>query len=398
MDWVGVGTLAVVTIFAFSMYAGNDGRRWPVLALLLLSTLLQIWPPEGEPVSTPRHQQFEHARLVVLTLLTLVMVWLGINFTALIILYFVFSGRALFLFPTRLGYVWVLFWGALATGAMLVGEWPDWSMALLNGLGATCGFLFVGSAANAQRRAEEATAQLQAAHQQLQHYAASVEELAVAEERNRMAREMHDTLGHRLTVAAVQLEGAQKLVTRDPQKAETMIGTVRAQVLEGLTELRRTVAALRAPVDEELSLLRALKRLVTQFDEATAIGVELNLPPSVPPLSTAQHQTIYRTAQEALTNIQRHAQASAARITLTIDPTAADGPQKGVLSLLIEDNGIGLPAPVNGTHTHGGYGLQGLQERAAQLGGAFTVGAGTNDRGTAVQLTLTLAHTTDVTS
>ena len=255
---------------------------------------------------------------------------------------------------------------------------PEWGFGLLNGLGATCGYFFIGSAANAQRRAEAANAEskhlyqeLQIAHQQLQEQAAHAEALAVAEERNRLAREMHDTLGHRLTVAAVQLEGAQKLVKRDSEKAMQMIGTVREQVLEGLTELRRTVAALRTPLEDDLPLRTALTRLTTTFTEATGIQTELSLPATIPALPPAQRHALYRAAQEALTNIQRHAKAKQAHVEVTLmgDKTIADGMVDTKILVTIADDGIGM----NGATSPGGYGLRGLAERASQLGGEFFV-------------------------
>jgi len=290
----------------------------------------------------------------------------------------VLSGRALTLFPDRIGYTWVLVLGGLTTVLLAYLLAPNWGLGLLNGLGATCGYFFVGSAANAQRRAEVASAEskrlyqkLQIAHQQLQAHAAHAEELAVAEERNRLAREMHDTLGHRLTVAAVQLEGAQKLVKRDPEKAVHMIGTVREQVLEGLTELRRTVAALRTPLEENLPLRTALTRLTTTFTEATGIQTELSLPATIPDLSPAHRHALYRAAQEALTNIQRHAKAKQARVEVALmgDETVADGMVDTKILVTIADDGIGM----NGAASPDGYGLRGLAERASQLGGEFFV-------------------------
>ncbi|MCB0061205.1 MAG: sensor histidine kinase [Caldilineaceae bacterium] len=385
MDWVGVGTMVVITFFAFNLYPADDVRRWPTLGLLLLITLLQIWPREKFRTAhyDPRK---EHLRFVVLTGLSLLTVWLDVNYTAVVILFFVFSGRALVLFPSRIGYSWVFFWGILITWIMTWGLYPNWPAGLLNGLGSTCGFFFVGSAANAQRRAEMATAELQLAHRQLQAYATSVEALAVSEERNRLAREMHDTLGHRLTVAAVQLEGAQKLISRDPEKAARMVGTVREQVLEGLTELRRTVAALRTPLQEELPLRTALTRLVADFVEATGLAVDLTLPEELPPLDTALRQTLYRTAQEALTNVQRHAQATQVKMTLSLqrDSAVTSGPEGTALQLEVEDNGAGIDA----SQTTDGFGLRGLAERAAALGGNFLVGQGDGLGGTNLTLRL----------
>lgn len=106
----------------------------------------------------------------------------------------------------------------------------------------------------ARQETQQVLDELDDAHQQLQTYAAQVEELAVAEERNRLSREVHDTLGHRLTVLIVQLAGAERLVAKQPDRATEKIATVRQQLDEGLGELRRTVAMLRAPSETDLAL------------------------------------------------------------------------------------------------------------------------------------------------
>ena len=377
LDWLALGTIVVVAIVAFNLYAPADPRRWGMLALMLLFLGAQVWPSESA-APLVHHSGREHLRLAVLTLLTLTMVALDINFSAVIILYFILSGRALFLFPNRVGYAWVFLLGGLTTVLLGYLLYPNWLYGLLNGLGSTCGYIFVGSAANAQRRAEQASAEsarllqeLQATHQQLQAYAARAEVLAVAEERNRLAREMHDTLGHRLTVAAVQLEGAQKLVERDPAKATQMIGTVREQVLEGLHELRRTVAALRTPLEEELPLRSALARLVSNFREATGIQTELALPATIPDLPADHRQALYRAAQEALTNVQRHANANHARVEVALfgDKQTAAGKIDTAIQISIGDDGIGLDE----TASTRGYGLRGLAERATHLGGVLHI-------------------------
>lgn len=377
VDWLALITIAVVAFFTFTFYPAEDTRRWGTLGLFILFAAGLLWP--ADQITPPGILNGrEHGRLLYLTLVTLGMVALDGSFTAIIILYFVLSGRALTLFPDRSGYTWVLVLGGLTTVLLAYALLPNWELGMLNGLGATCGYFFVGSAANAQRRAEIASAQsrrlyheLQLAHQQLQAQAAHAEELAVVEERNRLAREMHDTLGHRLTVAAVQLEGAQKLVKRDPEKAVQMIGTVRAQVLEGLTELRHTVAALRTPVEEDLPLRAALTRLATNFMEATDIQTDLYLPESIPDLPPDHRHALYRAAQEALTNIQRHAKASHAQIEVVLmgHEAIGDGMIDTEIQLEIEDNGIGLDKAV----TTRGYGLRGLEERATQLGGKLSI-------------------------
>ncbi|RMD52507.1 MAG: sensor histidine kinase, partial [Candidatus Thermofonsia bacterium] len=226
------------------------------------------------------------------------------------------------------------------------------------------GFYFFISFAFATNRANQARAEsqrllaeLQTTHQQLQTYAAQVETLAVSEERNRLAREMHDTVGHRLTVAAVQLEAAQKLVRKDADKAETMIATVREQVREALQELRQTVATLRHPLEVDLPLSQALRRLIRNFEEASGLVVNVLLPDDLPELPPAQRLAVYRTVQEGLTNVQKHAQATQVWLQLM--------QQNGALLLRMSDDGVGWPEKRPST----GFGLRGMAERAAQLGG-----------------------------
>lgn len=215
----------------------------------------------------------------------------------------------------------------------------------------------------AQNETQQVLDELQDAHRQLQTYAAQVEELAVAEERNRLSREVHDTLGHRLTVSIVQLEGAERLVARQPDRATEKIVTVRQQLDEGLGELRRTVAMLRAPSETDLALPKVLIQLAKEFEEATQLSIQVAVPDSLPRLSDGYRLALHRVAQEALTNIQRHAQAEHAFMSLQLSSTA--------ITLQIQDDGIGIS---NDAEVKG-FGLRGIHERAAQLGGDVQVTA-----------------------
>jgi signal transduction histidine kinase len=227
-------------------------------------------------------------------------------------------------------------------------------------------YAFIGAFASALARADTARresqallAELQSAHAQLQEYALRSEELAVVEERNRLAREMHDTLGHRLTVSAVQLEAAQRLCPTDAERAAHMVGTVREQVREALTELRGTVATLRTPIEADLRLRSALRRLIAHFEEGTGLTVHQVLPDKLPDLPEAYRMALYRAAQEALTNVQKHAGARQVWFMLSV--------REDTIGLLVSDDGRGIAASSAGN----GFGLRGLQERAAQLGGAL---------------------------
>lgn len=204
-------------------------------------------------------------------------------------------------------------------------------------------------------------ADLREAHQRLQEYTDQVEDLAVAEERNRISRDLHDTLGHRLTVSIVQLEGAGRLVSDQPDKAVEMIETVRQQLDEGLREVRRTVSMLRAPSGADLSLPVALKQLADDFEQATQLAISVFVPDSLPTLPETHRLALYRATQEALTNIQRHAEATTASVRLTLFSTS--------LELRVQDDGRGMPVDT----VSEGFGLRGMKERIEHLGGSVDV-------------------------
>jgi signal transduction histidine kinase len=241
-----------------------------------------------------------------------------------------------------------------------------------------------------QRQNALLLAELQAKNRQLEAYAAQVETLAAIEERNRLAREMHDTIGHRLTAAAVQLEGAERLAARQPERAVALIGAGRQQVRDALQDLRLTVGRLREPVEVELSLPQALRRLAASFQEATGLAVHLELPETACEMTSAQRLALYRTAQEGLTNIQRHAAARQAWLRLEC---SADR-----IALQVSDDGRGLAAQSWQPCVTGGFGLRGLQERAAQLDGAVTLTdrpGGRRDSGDPTPHSERLIHGTD---
>lgn len=369
IEWTATVALAVVTLLTFTGYAADDARRWIALALLVALMIVQRWRS-----STTSPSRVEHLRLALMTLLLMAVAALGANPLGIIISGFVLSAHAVFALPGNTGFLWIGVF-SLLTAIYLVPFSSDLSVGLFNALGTAVGYLFMGAAASAQKRAEQASAEsshllneLQIAHRRLQEQASHAEALAVEQERNRLAREMHDTLGHQLTVAAVQLEAAQKLLTRDPDKAARMVETVRQQVVEGLAELRRTVARLHSPVETEMSLTSALTHLATRFEEATSITTHLDLPATMPPIDDEPRRALYRAAQEALTNVQRHAQAQNVWLQLILVQGNGDN-HPDAARMCVEDDGLGITS--NGITT--GYGLVGLRERATQLRGRLAV-------------------------
>jgi len=284
------------------------------------------------------------------------------GFMSLII--FPLASNALELLPRRQAVViWmILFATFVAINAALYG----WLSALSNSPAVAAGILFVSvftyfalSEREARAEVERLAAELRAANQKLREYAAQVEELATAKERNRLAREIHDSLGHYLTVINVQLEAAELLVPADPERAKAALGKAQSLAQEGLADVRRSVAALRADPVSGRPLPEAVADLVEE-SQAAGIVTKLAVRGQARPLPPQAELTLYRVTQEALTNVRKHARAS--RADLTLDYAATDR-----VCLVIVDNGIGA------AETGGGFGLLGLRERVQLVGGQFVV-------------------------
>jgi signal transduction histidine kinase len=367
--WENVGF--VITSYVVLVAAGIVGLkfdppdslalRWVIVILLAMIALVQIRTPKRE---SPAWQVY--AYLAVHGLLVAALMFLQPGWTMYPVLYMTSIVWAILALPPRQGVYWIAVCTLVTAASFVVGINLSEGLIALFLYGVLYSFIggFAGAlvrADAARRQTQTLLAELQAAHQQLQDYALRTEEMAVVEERNRLAREMHDTLGHRLTVASVQLEAAERLCPTDSERAASLVGTVREQVREALGELRATVATLRSPVEADLQLRSALRRLMEHFEAATGLTIHRVLPDEMPPLPDAHRLALYRAAQEALTNVQKHAAASQVWLVLNIHDDMA--------TLLVSDDGQGLTLSAGSE----GFGLQGLRERAAQLGGDLHV-------------------------
>ncbi len=357
---VGYLTLIAVALLGFNLLDPGMPRAVGLGLLIMFGVAFAIAPHE-EARTWKLHLYFIVQATIVTALIGLHPQW-GV----FPMLFFILSAQAMSVFPERIGFQWVGIF-TLATGIAFL-KIGDTLEAILTLLPFAAGYWFfaafarvMASAEEARRESQRLLTELQVAHRQLQDYAERVEELAVSEERNRLAREMHDTLGHRLTVASVQLEGAQRLIPNEPGRAAEMVGTVREQVREALSELRSTVATLREPLQTDLALGNALLRLAASFDAATDLRVHLTVPPEECVLPSAHRLTIYRAVQEALTNAQRHAQAQQVWVALECNEDS--------VTLQVSDDGIGLPEEISPAS----FGLLGLHERVALLAGTLTL-------------------------
>jgi signal transduction histidine kinase len=191
-------------------------------------------------------------------------------------------------------------------------------------------------------------------------------ELGVAEERNRLAREIHDTLAQGLTALTLQLEMADALLDADPGRTRSSIQRALQLARDSLQEARRSVLDLRAAPLDGKSLPDALQRLAEQFADEHDIRCTVHTEGLGERLPARLEAGLYRLAQEALTNVAKHARADQVSVTLA---RAGEG-----LSLIVEDDGVGFdPAVPVAAGPSGGFGLAGMRERAALLGGELLI-------------------------
>jgi signal transduction histidine kinase len=247
---------------------------------------------------------------------------------------------------------------ALATGMCLlviagvsgslswVPVWPQW---LRNTAQATAAVVFVVVYVGVAERERQA-------RQRTEALAAEVAQLAAANERNRMAREIHDTLGHYLTVIHVQLEAARAILAREPERG--MLAVTRAQALakDGLAAVRQSVKALR----EEGSVDGIAQQIASLVDSVhdERFTVVLTISGTPRPVSAAVALALHRTTLEALTNVRKHAEAAHVAIELAFR-------DDGLVQLRVHDDGKGAVEKTIGA----GFGLRGIRERAEQLQG-----------------------------
>jgi signal transduction histidine kinase len=207
-------------------------------------------------------------------------------------------------------------------------------------------------------RERQARAELDEAYRRLSEHADQVEQLATLRERTRLAREVHDSLGHYLTVLSVQLEIVTRFLDAEPARAREAALKSQELAAEGLAEVRRSVAALRPSPLGGRSLPQAIRHLADETRD-TGLAVSFERTGSPCPLSPQVETTLYRAAQEALTNVRKHAQASAVEMRLVYEP---DG-----VRLHVHDDGLGWRAE----RARDGVGLKGLRERVSALDGAL---------------------------
>jgi signal transduction histidine kinase len=240
-------------------------------------------------------------------------------------------------------------------------------------------FSFISVLIRANQERARLISELQAAKQELEMAHRQEIELAALREREHLAREMHDNLGHALVTLSVQLEAVQRLYPVNPSGASQQIDEMKTLTRASMEALRRTLAGLRAPGLNNRPLAQALAGLCTETGQRAGLEITCRVDPEVDQLGPAIAEALWRVTQEALMNVEKHAAARHIQLDLQMKPPA--------VTVRVADDGIGLPSDL--TNQPGHYGLRGMRERIEGLGGLLTMG-GNGQAGTVIEACLPL--------
>ena len=320
-----------------------------ILVLNIFSSRMQAWIGDEEKT----HWVF----LVISAVLILLISYVGL-FYNIIFMLFMFAAQAFMMLKfraaallvglTTLGYLLLLY----LMGIPLDGIF-ELSFSLVVGM------VFVITLSLVLVRYSEQTARVEKLNAQLLQAQQQVKELAAAEERVRLARDIHDGLGHHLTTLNIQLQAAEKLLDQKPEKAKEVLRISRQEAKAALEEVRHSVAVMRRNPLDGKTLIEAVQHLIRDIEGTLKAEIQfeaVDLPTGQ--MSPQVSNTLYRCVQEGLTNIQKHAQnASLVKIVFAcVDDE---------IHLMMEDDGT-QAAP---DQIESGFGLAGLRERVELLGG-----------------------------
>lgn len=196
---------------------------------------------------------------------------------------------------------------------------------------------------------------LKKANMELEMYADSIKELTAMRERNRISREIHDSVGHCLSTIIIQLGAIEKMAKKDGEIASSMAENLREFAKAGLEEIRMAIRELKPVEMEKYEPIIAIENLTKQFSKLTGIDVNLGFSKETKPLTNEQFTVVYRVMQEFLSNSVRHGKATKVKVFMNFNDDQ--------LIITLKDNGIGTD------NLKKGMGLTNIWERVGELGG-----------------------------
>jgi signal transduction histidine kinase len=366
--------LMLLLLYAIDQYL-YDVQLLPNVFLKAAALIVIFWVLSFYfPLQRPRWQRHLYLALEISLVLIAQLFWIDFD----ILLYF-FLIKSCFLVGRRevvvtvvltgIGYLVVILWTLPLLGQQFAemvraNDWEDLYKpqiivisSLIEYIGISLFVVLLGFVIVAERRSR----------QKAEALTQEIETLAATLERSRIARDIHDSLGHSLTTLHIQLELAQAMGQRDPAQAAQALNNAQQLSSHCLEAVRQAVQTVR---QDEFNLTTALHRLIDEIRQSQAFSIQAEI--QLPPLPLQTSHQLYCVIQEGFTNIQRHAQATHVYCRSHIDAES--------IILELGDDGQGFDP----TLPYGGYGLKGMYERVSLLGGDLqllsTVGKGTQIR------------------
>ncbi|MCP4357918.1 MAG: sensor histidine kinase [Chloroflexi bacterium] len=367
-DWLWKTIFYVAVFISVVLMLLDDGRRAPIWMLLALAAFLTIWHWAGIKLTYKQEADWEDkAPVRFFVFLVDIILWLIlVNLSpAYYFVLFGMFGQIFRYLPIRFAIVETL----ILTAAILYAQYGQegqtlslrdplfWLYLLLGAVGITLG-IWVSAIINQSTRRRELIEQLETTQTEL---ATTKRHEGMLEERQRLARDIHDTLAQGFTSIVMHLEAAEQALPDDLDTLQKHLNRARSAARTSLDQARRVVHDLRPDLLETRSLPEAIQRTAARWTEET--GVPINLTTTGDPLLLHPdiEVTLLRATQEALSNIRKHAQAQDVSLTLSY--------MGDVVVLDVQDNGVGLNGAAPSPFT-GGYGLQAMRERAEHCGGS----------------------------
>ena len=383
--YIAIYLLVVASIIRY-VVRFSDYRFWSIA--LLLGYLILLF---SEYFIFRRNRNLTYIYLLVQTIIICTISLISPNVDYWTALFLPLVVQVMHNFPQRTGFLITGIFTVIMAILMLLGPGPEAGLPLifLNGLAyfLFAAFIAINREAEAARReaemardeSEKQQDDLQSAYRQLQSYTAQAEELAVLQERNRLARELHDSVTQSLYSLTLFSHAARRMAEDvGNDRLERQIGQIGGTAVKALKEMRLLVYELRPPELKKEGLIRALRQRLEAVEGRSGVEARLvvdelgRLPPSV-------EQEIYRITNEALNNALKHAAAKSVTVYLRqLDDR---------VELEVVDDGIGFEFEV--ARDHGGMGLESIRQRAKQMNGEVTIRSAPG-KGTSVKVAISL--------
>jgi signal transduction histidine kinase len=370
-DWLWNAIFYAAVIVSTWLMLLDDDRKAPIWAVLLLTGILLLWHWGGLKLAYRKSDVSDnHAIFHFIVIIGIIVLWFAlVNISPAY--YFTLFGLFSQVFrhlPLRYGVIAVL----ILTGSIIYEQLADASATfsltnptiwvfLFTALGAITLGVWITAIIGQSTRRRQLIEQLEATQAEL---AAAERRAGILEERQRLARDIHDTLAQGFTSIVMHLEAADQALPDDLGTLQKHLDRARETARTSLEQARRVANALRPHSLDQRSLPDAIERTAIRWQEETGIPLTTTITGDPIPLHPDIEVTLLRATQEALANIRKHAQATAVQITLSyIDD---------VVVLDVQDNGVAF-AGAAASPLSGGYGLQAMRERAEQCGGSVTL-------------------------